>query len=168
MLTSKFQMKDLSEVKSILSMEITHNQPTRKLNILMHTYIMEALSLSNMTDCQPVTTPMIINLKLKKLTATAKDDYTLPYHQAIGKLLYLTISCQPDIYYTVHYLSLFINRWSSKHWQAVKQVLHYLKGTINLALCYNQRYINQCNRSTLVPQLTCNMNHGPLQIHVNC
>ena len=98
---------------------------------------MEALSLFNMSDCRLVATPMVPSLKLEKLTVTTEADHVLPYCQAVGKLLYLAISCQPDIYYTVHYLSLFINGWSTKHWQAVKQVLRYLKGTANLALCYN-------------------------------
>jgi hypothetical protein len=44
-------MKDLGEVISILGMEIVHNQPTRKLFILIHAYIMEALGLFNMSNC---------------------------------------------------------------------------------------------------------------------
>jgi hypothetical protein len=136
-LTSKFQMKDLGEVESILGMEIVRDQPARKLFILMRAYIVEALGLFNMSDCRPVATPMVPSLKLEKLTVTAEADRALPYHQAVGKLLYLAISCRPDIYYTVHYLSLFVNGWSTEHWQAIKRVLRYLKGTANLALCYD-------------------------------
>jgi hypothetical protein len=44
---------------------------------------------------------MVPSLKLEKLTVTTKADHTLPYHQAIGKLLYLAISCWPNIYYMV-------------------------------------------------------------------
>lgn len=73
-LTDKFQMQDLGEVSSILSMEIIHDQPAGQLYIIMQAYIHKVLSLFNMANCQPVTTPMVVKLKLPKLDSTTESD----------------------------------------------------------------------------------------------
>jgi hypothetical protein len=52
-------------------------------------------------------------------------------------VLYLTLHIRPNIYYAVHYLSSFSNGYSAVHWLAVKQILQYLKGTTDLAICYD-------------------------------
>src|SRR5258708_1010143 len=54
---------------------------------------------------------------------------SVPYLAAVGALMYLATTTQPDIAYTVGCLSRFNSNPSIAHWQVVKQVLHYLKGT---------------------------------------
>lgn len=62
----------------------------------------------------------------QKLTPTLGDPLPnpLPYQRLIGKLLYLTIT-RPNISYTVHILSIFMQHPTTTHFQANKRVLRY-------------------------------------------
>ena len=53
----------------------------------------------------------------------------------MGSLNYLTTT-RPDPSYYVSILSQFLTKPCETHWNAAKQVLRYLKGTINYGLLY--------------------------------
>ncbi|KAF3620144.1 putative disease resistance RPP13-like protein 1-like [Capsicum annuum] len=55
------------------------------------------------------------------------------YHRVLGRLQYLSFT-RPDIAYEVNKLSQFMQAPSDLHWKAVKRVLRYLCGTIQLGL----------------------------------
>ena len=93
----------------------------------------------NMVDCNPVSTPMESGLVLTHHTDTLTcqeelDLQDLPYHRLVGLLMYLTIATQPDIAFAICKLSQFMNYYCIIHWNAAKQVVHYLKGTCTLQL----------------------------------
>jgi len=54
----------------------------------------------------------------------------LEYSRVIGCLMYAMTSTRPDIAYAVGRLSRYTSNPSSHHWQAIRRVLKYLKGTI--------------------------------------
>lgn len=87
-----------------------------------------------MSDCKPVAIPMQPKLFLPKLESTPPEDKHLPFRKAVGQLLYLAISCRPDILYAVNYLSRFVTGYSKQHWAAVQHVLRYLKATQHLGI----------------------------------
>ena len=58
----------------------------------------------------------------------------VPYNSLIGSLQYAAITTRPDISMAVSNLSRFLSEPNSKHWEAGKRVLRYLKGTIDLGL----------------------------------
>jgi hypothetical protein len=116
-LTAKFDMQDLSEATSVLRMEIICHQTKGKLFLQMKGYINETLVAFGMVNLKPIQTPMVLSLQLLKLMSTPSADANLLYCHVVGKLLYLAIACQLDIYYTTHYLSHFINGFSSEHYQ---------------------------------------------------
>jgi hypothetical protein len=86
----------------------------------MKGYINKTLVVFGMVNLKPVHTPMVLRLQLPKLLSTPSADTNLLYHCVVGKLLYLAIACRPDIYYATHYLSHFINRFLSEHYQVAK------------------------------------------------
>ena len=51
----------------------------------------------------------------------------------VGALKYLTMTC-PDISYDVQHVSQFMGSPSDVHFEAVKQILRYLKGTLRVGL----------------------------------
>ncbi len=54
----------------------------------------------------------------------------IPYQEAIGSLMYLSQCTRPDISFAVNKLSRYnYSNPGIKHWQAVKHLLRYLKGT---------------------------------------
>ena len=58
-----------------------------------------------------------------------EDMRCVPYREAVGSLMYAVVGTQPDIAYTVSYLARFMSNPGSMHWEAVKRVIRYLKGT---------------------------------------
>jgi len=61
---------------------------------------------------------------------------SVPYLAAVGALMYLATTTRPDIAYTVGYLARFNSNPGLAHWQAVKHLLHYLKGTADFGITY--------------------------------
>lgn len=62
----------------------------------------------------------------------------VPYQEAIGGLLYLSQGTRPDIAYTVNMLSKYNNNPGRPHWEAVKRVMRYLKGTLHARLKFSK------------------------------
>ncbi|KAM1331597.1 hypothetical protein ACFX2H_043750 [Malus domestica] len=60
----------------------------------------------------------------------------VPYLSAIGALLYLAQCTRPDISFVVILLARYINALTRRHWNSVKDIFHYLKGTMDLGLFY--------------------------------
>ena len=53
----------------------------------------------------------------------------VPYANAVGNLMYAMVSTRPDISHAVGVVSRFMANPGKEHWQAVKWVLRYLRGT---------------------------------------
>ncbi|KAM0070796.1 putative RNA-directed DNA polymerase [Helianthus debilis subsp. tardiflorus] len=79
------------------------------------------------------------NNALPNSTPTQGDlfsDATL-YRSIVGALQYLTIT-RPDISYAVNQVSQFLHAPTTAHFQEVKRILRYLKGTISYGLHYSR------------------------------
>lgn len=61
----------------------------------------------------------------------------IPYRQAIGSLIYLVSCTRPDLAFTVHRLSQYLQSPKDHHWTAVKRALRYLWTTRNHGLLYD-------------------------------
>jgi len=73
------------------------------------------LKTNGIRECNPCTTFMKVGLKLDKLVKTLPKHAKLPYHEAVGKLLWIELETRPDITYSVNYLSWFITTYSNQH-----------------------------------------------------
>ncbi|XP_070672597.1 secreted RxLR effector protein 161-like [Malus domestica] len=60
----------------------------------------------------------------------------VPYLSAIRALLYLAQCTRPDISFAVNLLARYSNAPARKHWNGVKDIFRYLKGTTDLGLFY--------------------------------
>ncbi|GKB32801.1 retrovirus-related pol polyprotein from transposon TNT 1-94 [Tanacetum coccineum] len=81
-------------------------------------------------------TPMVEKSKLDEDLRRQPVDATL-YHGNIGSLMYLT-SNRPDLIYAACLCARYQEKPTEKHLNAVKQIFRYLKGTINIGLCYSK------------------------------
>lgn len=135
-LNENLDIKDLGKVKNILGIEITREK--NAVTIHQAKYIRSILERFNMLDCKPVYTPMEVNVKLQKDCECHRENIydKVPYQEAVGSLLYLSQVTRPDIAYAVNVVSRFNNQPRECHWSAVKRILRYLKGTVNLKLTY--------------------------------
>ena len=87
-----------------------------------------------MMDCKAMNTPMALNLKLLSDASFETVDATM-YHQMIGSLMYL-MNTGPDICFFLNTLSQFLTDPRHVHLITVKNILRYLKGTVNYGLKY--------------------------------
>jgi hypothetical protein len=58
----------------------------------------------------------------------------VPYLSAIDALMYLANCTWPDIAFSVNLLARYSSAPTRRHWNGVKHVLHYLRGTTNMRL----------------------------------
>jgi hypothetical protein len=59
-----------------------------------------------------------------------------PYHEAVGSLMYAALGTCPDITFAIHALTRYSSKFGPTHWNAIKRVFSYLKGTKELWLTY--------------------------------
>jgi hypothetical protein len=60
----------------------------------------------------------------------------LPYSSTVGSLMYVMVCIRLDIAHAVGVVSRYMNNLGKEHWEAVKWILIYLRGTANHALCF--------------------------------
>lgn len=142
-LSNEFEMKDLGQTKFCLAIQLSRARD----GILMHqsTYIQKLLDRFEMSDCKPVSTPMVVRkLDVDRDEFRPADegesilDHNYPYLSAVGALMYLSNQTRPDISFAVNLLARHCNRPTMRHWQGIKQVLRYLKGTHDMGLFYDK------------------------------
>ncbi|KAL2253255.1 UNVERIFIED_CONTAM: Retrovirus-related Pol polyprotein from transposon TNT 1-94 [Sesamum indicum] len=112
-LSRRFDMKDLGEARQILGMKITRDKGAGKLWLSQSDYIEK-------TDSERA-----------KMRVTS-------YASAIGSLLYAMICTRPDIAHAVGVVSRFMSNPGVMHWEAVKWILRYLRGTKDRALVFGK------------------------------
>ena len=134
-------MKDLGKTKFFLGLQIEH-LPN---GILVHQsmYTEKVLKQFYMDKTHPLSTPMVgwsLDVKKYPFWLQEDDEETLGpkvlYLSAIGALMYLANYTRPNIAFAVNLLARhsFAPTW--RHWNGIKHILHYLRGTTGLRLFY--------------------------------
>ncbi|CAM8887661.1 unnamed protein product [Rhodiola kirilowii] len=131
-LSSSFTMKDMREADVILGIRI--KRENKGLALSQSHYVEKVLKKINCLNCSSVSTPMDPSVKLLPNTGEAVSQ--LEYSKVIGCLMYAMTSTRPDITYAVGKLSRYTSNPSNLHWEAIKWVLKYVKGTMNYGLVY--------------------------------
>ncbi|XP_062544965.1 uncharacterized protein LOC134211764 isoform X1 [Armigeres subalbatus] len=138
-LNKTFRMKDLGKASSCLGIRINREKSAVALD--QEAYIESILARFNMQSCKSVSTPMNPSVKLTKtMTPQSADDFDkmkrVPYQEAVGSLMYLAQCTRPDILFAVNQLSRYNTNPEPIHWDAVKHLLRYLRGTSKFKLRY--------------------------------
>ena len=60
----------------------------------------------------------------------------VPYSSVVGILMYAMVCTTPDIAHAVGVVSKYISNRGKEHWEVVKCILRYLRGTTTHALCF--------------------------------
>ncbi|KAJ0435806.1 putative RNA-directed DNA polymerase [Helianthus annuus] len=132
-LNKEFAIKDLGKLNYFLGLEVTYTQNGLFLN--QSKYTLDILTRAKMLDAKPAPTPLSTNVSFVS-TGTKFSDATF-YRSIVGALQYLTIT-RPDISYAVNQVSQFLHAPTTDHFQEVKRILRYLKGTIAFGLHYSR------------------------------
>ncbi|GJV50548.1 hypothetical protein Tco_1440760 [Tanacetum coccineum] len=97
-------------------------------------YALETLKKYGMDLSDPVDTPMVDRLKLDEDLMGTPVDQT-QFRGMVGSLMYLTAS-RPDLVFAVCMCARYQAKPTKKHFEAIKRVFRYLKGTIHMGLWY--------------------------------
>lgn len=94
-----------------------------------------------MYNCKPITLPLANYFKLSsECCPKTNEEYVrmsiISYTNAIGYVMYLMIYTRHDIAHGISTLSRFMNNPREDHWNALKWLLRYLKGTFDLGLVF--------------------------------
>jgi Reverse transcriptase (RNA-dependent DNA polymerase) len=94
-------------------------------------------------------TPIDHGIKLSKRQAPQDEQeknimQTLPYRNLTGALLYVANTTRPDIMFAVNKCAQFMSNPGTKHWEALLNILVYLKTNNKLMIKYS-RHVRECN-----------------------
>lgn len=132
LLTSNFDMKFLGRTSFCLGLQLQHH-PTGIL-LHQHTYVRKLLHHFNMDQSNALGAPMIGR------SSTDHDPYQpcseeeevverQRYLTAVGSFTYLATHTRPDIAFATSVLARHSQKPTARHWNGVKHLLRYLKGT---------------------------------------
>jgi hypothetical protein len=135
----RFPFKNLGDVTYVLGFEIERDRASKLITLHQHSFIANLLDRTNMSLCNPISTPADPAVTLSASMCPQSDEEKLsmagvPYRETVGALQYLVCGSRPDISAAVSAVSRFTSNPGPKHWQAVKRILRYLKGTSRVGI----------------------------------
>ncbi|GKE22722.1 ribonuclease H-like domain-containing protein [Tanacetum coccineum] len=128
-LNNEFDMTDLGALNYFLSISADHT-PTG-LFLSQKKYALQLIERAHMVTCNPSRTPVDTESKLGPEGAPVQDP-TL-YRSLAGGLQYLTFT-RPDLSYAVQQICLYMHDPREPHLAALKRILRYVQGTLDLGL----------------------------------
>jgi hypothetical protein len=134
-MTSEFDMSDLGVLSFYLGLEV--EQQKDYITVRQTSYAKKVLTQFGMGDCNLTRVPMDPGTKLDADKQGEKVDAT-EYRKIIGCLRYLLHTTRPDLSFAVGLANRFMEKPTVKHLNVVKQIMRYLKGTLDFGLVYTQ------------------------------
>ncbi|KAK4700243.1 hypothetical protein P7C70_g6005, partial [Phenoliferia sp. Uapishka_3] len=131
---------DLGDVELFCGVRVRRDRPARLLTIdqrgLTRAYVERFIG---STHQRPVASPC--DTKVSLVAATPAERAAIGknslYSEAVGALLWLSLSTRPDIAFSVSLVARFTAAPGSSHWTAVKRIFRYLQATPNYGLRYS-------------------------------
>jgi len=137
-------MKDLGEAKKVLGMKIDRDRRSDKVSLTQKGYLQKVLQRFNIDkDTKFVSTPLVPHFKLNATmspkTVEEREYMTrVPCASAVGSLMYAMLCIRPDLSQAISMISRYMHDPEQGHWEAVKWVLRYIKGTIDVGLVFKK------------------------------
>jgi len=127
----------------MLEMRISRDRSEGILNLSWEKYIEKLLSRFNVRNAKIRNTPLGTHLKFSKRQSSQTEEKEshmskVPYASAVGSLMYAMVCIKPDIAHAVGVVSRFLSNPRKEHWESVKWILRYLKGTSKMYLSFRK------------------------------
>jgi hypothetical protein len=141
LLSREFDMKDFGAAKKILGMEIHRDRDAKRLWLSQASYVKKVLERFSMENAKPVSTPLVNHFHLStsqcpKTVEETEDMSKVPYASAVGCLMYAMVCTRPDLAHAVSVVSKYMANPGKQHWDAVKWIFRYLKGTTDYGITF--------------------------------
>ena len=134
-INSVYKMSDKGEISFFLNMHVVRNREERTITLHQMQKVDKLLEELDMKECNPASVPADPNIALSKDYCPPEGEpIDVPYRSVLGKLLYLSLTTRPDISTAVSNCGRFCSNPGIIHWNALLQIVRYLKGTRNYAL----------------------------------
>jgi hypothetical protein len=117
-----------------IGIKIERNRSENKIFLSQEQKIDQLLIDTDLLECKKCATPMMENIKfeMEPEFETKADKRT--YQAIIGSLIYLATCTRPDIAFSVAKLVQYMSNPYESHFNGIKHILRYLKGTKQLHL----------------------------------
>ncbi|KAI0488022.1 hypothetical protein KFK09_027845 [Dendrobium nobile] len=129
-LKSTFALKQLGQASLFLGIQISKSTSSYFLH--QTHYAEQLLQTANLEDCRSAPTPITPSKGSSDSSDQLFADPTL-YRKLASSLQYLTIT-RPDIAFATNRICQHMHAPTEHHFKSLKQVLRYVKGTINYGL----------------------------------
>ena len=138
-LRKDFNITESDAIDDAIGIQVTKTENGIKLHLT--DYIENMLRRHNMDGCHSTSLPMDPGFEISQDPPPTSEEERvalskLPYASIIGELLWICRCCRPDIMFAVAILSRFTSCYSRRHFNALKHVLRYLRGTTSMGLEY--------------------------------
>ena len=150
-LSDNYKMKDLGSAEYLLGVEI-RRRPGGGYFLVQEKYAQEVVAKFGMGEAKVALTPFEHGGELVLVGAGVEGNPAMagiPYRSAVGSLMYLAVCTRPDLAMAVSALSSYCQSPQPEHWEAVKRVLRYVKGTVGEGLGYSPRRTWQCGGTAM-------------------
>jgi hypothetical protein len=138
-LREQFGISNLGKLTWLLGLKVEHDCTKHTIMLSQKAYVETILKRFNLQDAKPTSISMTAGTILStnqspSMYSEMQDMEKVLYQHSIGSLTYAATSTHPNIVFPVAILSQFMRNPGHTHWEAVKDVIHYLKGTAELKL----------------------------------
>jgi hypothetical protein len=109
----------------ILGIEVHCECENKKILLSQHAYLDSMLQRYGLDELKPVLLPMETSIKLTSAQSPSTTEEiaqmrNIPYHKAVGSLMYTSLGTCPDITYAVQTISQFTKNPGTADWEAVE------------------------------------------------
>ena len=134
-LSSHFSMKDLGELRWFLGIGCVRSP--NQIEMSHKRYFENVLERFGMTNCKPRSIPCTEDIN-KEVDDTPLLSDPRMYREIVGSLIYAMSATRPDLSYIVTKLSQKMSNPTEKDLYYAKEVLRYLKGTLECTLVFRK------------------------------
>ena len=137
----RFLCTDKGPIQEFLGMTVTRNRDAGTLHISQRELISDLLARYELSDCNPVDTPLSPNIHMSNVDSPPTPDPHLGpiYREVVGTLQWLAVCTRADIAHAAQALARFNANPGEEHWKQAKRCLRYLKGTIDHGITYTRQ-----------------------------
>ena len=133
----QYKIRDLGEPKTFLGMEINRAKDGKSLLLTCERYIENIAEKFNCRSNGTRKVPMVEKLSPDDQSKNGSEVDPTHYRSMVGSILYASITCRPDIAYTVKELSRFLVKPTKAHLNAARHCIMYLHETKDKGLLYS-------------------------------
>lgn len=137
-------MKYMGPAKHIFGMSIRRDRRENKLWLSQEKYIDKVLERFHMEKANLIATPLASHFNLSSKQSPTigiekEEMHKVPYSSVVGSLMYAMVCTQAYITYAVGVISRYLANPGNQHWNVVKWILQYIRGTSKMSLCLGSR-----------------------------